>query len=295
MTRFTTLVAALAAVPAALLAAPIAPAHAAEGGVYQCAPNVPGGEVMTCVPAAPGTAVIAATPPAPAPVAAPAAPAERSLKSRTHNWLAPTGNLLRAGDAELSVHEFIYADAAIGITDNLELNFSMPILPVFASIGGRVGLTSAASPFKLVVGATAYFPLFAEGAEDGALLTQASLTAGYSTDTLNLHGTLSIMKPTGEDESLAIVNIGGSFRIGRKVAIMGELVQFTVGEPGDAPESIGMSMIGLKFMGESTDVDLGLAFPHLPSESHDDCYEGCYDSDDDDLVAMPVLSMSYKF
>jgi hypothetical protein len=244
--------------------------------------------VLTCIPAE-GQALAQAAPYGTAPPPPPAAPVQRSLRHRTHNWLAPTGELLRSGDAEVTMHEFLYASGAVAVSDNLELNFSMPVLPLFASVGARLGLTSPASPLKLVVGFAAYMPLVADDGDE--LLTQATATVGYTTDRLNLHATVSLLAVSGEDKALVALNAGGSFMIGRKVALMGELVHLAVAED-DAPadEAMGLSMVGLKFMGESTDFDVGLAFPHIFEECRsDDC------SDDGQLVALPAMSMTYRF
>jgi hypothetical protein len=274
--------ASLAAFAVALATTFAAPSARADGGIYQCAPNAPGGVVMTCIPAGPD--LMAAQPPA-APYGYAPPLVERTLDGRTHNWLAPTGELLRKGDAEVSLHEFFFATGAVGVTDNLELNFSMPLIPVFASVGARVGLTGPGNPLKLVIGAAAYAPLFDDGG-DSPVVGQVTGTIAYATPRFNLHASMSAMKATSDDDVIGMLNVGATIKLGHKVALMGELVEFSDKTSYDT-DTLGLSMIGLKFMGASTDIDLGIAFPtHVNGEAPDSSVGP---------VGMPILSTTYKF
>ncbi len=313
MTRFTTFAALVAPLATAAAAAAIllAPATAAaEGGPYTCAPNAPGGDVLLCVPAAPpvpqatdaeepdlgatlapvyAPPVYAPPPPPPPPYGYPVLPpAEQTLAGRTHNWLAPTGEMLRAGDARVTLHQFIYAEAAYGLSDRFEINATAPIIPIFGSAGVRLGLTPITSNLRLVVGGSVWFPMFAEDEGDQVAVISGTVTAAYQTERLNLHGSLSLFTPVGDDEGdeqLGITSIGGTFKLGRKTALMAEYVQVIVGDTEYA-DRFALSAVGVKFLGAHTDVDVGYVFPHLSDEDN---------GDDNDFFGMPMLTVSHKF
>ncbi len=270
----------------AVTLAPVA-ALAAEGGQYTCAPNPPGSSVLTCVPSAPSEYA----PPAQAPVAPPPPPpgyyfppTDRTLAGRTHNWLVPTGELVPAGEAEIALHQFVYAAGAVGLTDNLELDFSTPIVPIFASVGARLGLTPRSSALRLVIGGDVWLPVMEDGDQK---VFSGTLTVAYQTERLNLHGSMTYAAATDNDDAIGITAIGGTFKIAHKVALMGELVQLLAGDAAQA-DRFYLSAIGLKFMGADTDVDLGFVFPHGDGT-------GSYDAGHDGPGAMPMISMTYRF
>jgi hypothetical protein len=222
--------------------------------------------------------------PPPPPPPAPPAPPLPTLEGRTHNTLFPTGEMLRDGDAQVRVHEFVYVQAAVALSDHFELNVSTPIFPGFVSVGARVGLTSPDSPFKLVGSGALYVPLV-DDADVGVV--SGSLTVAYSTPRFNLHATAGIAVPTDaeDDSALGVVNVGGAIMIGRKVAVFAELTEITVGEPGDH-DALGLTGVGLKFMGQSTDLDVGL---FAPRELDNDEWS------EDELVALPMVSLTSRF
>lgn len=266
----------LAALSAALVLAPVA--ARADEGVYRCAPDAMGNQVLTCV-AAPELA---------APSAEPAKPVERTLAGRTHNFLAPTGELPRAGDVELTFHQIVYTEIAMGLTDSIELNLTAPVIPAFASVGARVGLLPRTSPYRLVVGGSFWTPLMQEAEET---MLSGTVTAAYQTDRLNVHASFSLFSPSRGDESLGVYNLGGSVKIGRKVALVAELVRLRLMDEsggdcagdcgGGAAETIGASMVGVKLMGAHFDTDLGFMIPSF--------------DDGDDVGAWPMVSMTYRY
>ena len=217
---------------------------------------------------------------------------KRDLADRTHSAVFATGNLLRKGEVQYQVHEFGFLNrASVGLTDNVELNVSAPVLPFFAGVGARIGLLPRESPYRLVVGAGVWAPLVEH---DDDKLLQSNVTVAYQNEKLNLHGSLGGIKSLGyDDEALLTYSVGLVYKAGAKYALVGEAMRLTM--PGSSADSCGDydgdcggggggehldgAMIGLKLMGEHFDTDLGLFMPFGES----------------DIIGLPVVSMTYRY
>lgn len=215
----------------------------------------------------------------------------RELEDRTHISLFPSGNLLRKGDVQFQVHEFgLFNRAAFGVSDNVELSVGAPAIPVFTTLGGRVGLTSRDSRYRLVLGGSLWLPLIADADET---LVQASATVAYQDDKVNLHATAGGIKPSGEDEALAVYSAGVAYKSSKKTALFAEVLRLalfsTAGDActgaddydceGSSRDYFDGAMVGVKIMGKHFDTDLGLFMPFGDSE----------------VVGLPVISMTYRY
>jgi hypothetical protein len=239
-------------------------------------------------PAAPATVYAVAPPPPP-----PMPDEDRKVSSRTHNWMMPTGAMLREGEAEISLHELIWAEAAYGISDRFEINAGM-IGPMLMQVGARVGLTSTDSPFKLVVGGSAWIPMLAEdgfddnGEGDGLhVFVTGTATAAYTTDRFSLHASALLAGNDDEDDFGAFVSVGVTLKLHDRIALIGEMSTILDNLDLEDSEELVVSFGGLKFMGRSTDVDFGF---FVPSFDFTDDFE-----DDEEITILPMLSISHRF
>ncbi len=211
----------------------------------------------------------------------------RDLADRTHNSIFPTGNLLAGGEVSYQAHELgLLNRASIGVNDNLELSVSAPLFPVFGGIGARVGLLPRESQFRAVVGAGVWLPLM----DGGEKLVQGNFTVAHQSERLNLHATVGVFSVLGHDDTLLTYSAGVLYKVGKKSALMGEALHMVFGETavadcgdcaGGGPETFDGALVGIKLMGEHFDTDLGLFMP--------------FEHDDDDLIGLPVISMTYRY
>jgi hypothetical protein len=202
--------------------------------------------------------------------------------------MVPTGTMLREGEAEVSVHELIWAEAAYGISDRFEMNAGM-IGPFLLQVGARFGLTSPDSPFKLVVGASAWVPMLAEefdSENEGVhVAITGTVTAAYTTENFSLHAS-ALVAGNGNDENGdvgAFVSVGATLKLNRKVALIGEIG--TILDDFEDNSDVVASVAGLKFMGTSTDVDIGVILPTFDTT----------DDDDERVMIIPMISLSHRF
>ncbi|MFH0900040.1 MAG: hypothetical protein V2A73_05370 [Pseudomonadota bacterium] len=209
---------------------------------------------------------------------------DRTLDGRTHNFLMPTGELVPAGDAVVQVHELgMYNSVALGLTDRFEVSAAVPIIPLFTILHARMGLLPPSSNLRLVVGGGVLLPLIGDDDKDSPRGWEASATLAYHTPKMNLHVTMTALGSTGagDDTVSGILTGGVTLKIGRKVALMADVVKIRDGcDVGSAP------VVGIKLMGEHFDTDLGLVFLSFDDEKADG---GSFD------VALPVISMSYRY
>jgi hypothetical protein len=219
-------------------------------------------------------------PPPPTGYVPPAPVTERSLEGRTHNGVMPTGELVPANHTEIGVHNFIYMAGAIGLSDAVELDFSAPVVPIFAQAGLRVGLTPRSAPLKLVVGVNAWVSLVDHSAGDAAY--SGTVTVAYQNERANLHGTLMFFSDLKSDDAVGVTSVGASYKASATVAAFFEISQVIAGDPNDSG-TFYASSAGLKFLGEDTDVDAGILLLTLP------------DSSDQISIPLPFLSATHRF
>ncbi len=258
----------------ALAAATLAPAVAlAQAGPdYRCFPSAPGSTELTCVERT-------ATPTAREEPPRRPEPEVRDMSARTHNFFVPTGNTLRDGDVELRSHAFgLWNTAAFGVSDNVELNVGIPVIPMFASFGTRIGLTDRESPLKASVGAGVWLPLISDDAE--GFLLSGNATIGYQADEVNVHASASGVRHSEDDGTLALYNVGIAYQFHPKASVLGEALRLQVpgfescdvsDGGGDVDGScnrdyVDAYLVGVKLMGKHYDTDLGLLFPRADSE-----------------------------
>ena len=212
----------------------------------------------------------------------------RDLADRTHISIFPTGNLLAKGEVSYQAHEFgVLNRAAIGVTDNVELGVSAPLFPLFGGVGVRIGILPRESSFRAVVGAGLWLPLVGGGDGDGVV--QGNFTIAHQSEQLNLHATVGMFSPLGEDDQLITYSAGFLYKVGQKSALLGEALHTvfgnTGGDCGDCvggdPETFDGALVGIKLMGEHFDTDLGLFVP--------------FERSDDDMIGLPVISMTYRY
>jgi hypothetical protein len=221
------------------------------------------------------------TPPAPEPLPPPPAPADtRTLTGRTHNGLMPTGELVPAEHSEVALHNFIYMTGALGLTDRLELDVSAPVVPLFGQAGLRLALTPRSAPLKLVVGVNAWVSLLHEST--GSAVYSGTVTVAYQSERTNLHGTLMFFSDLKSDDAVGVTSVGASYRATPTVAAFVEVSQVIAGTPREAGRFY-TSSAGLKFLGETTDVDAGILLLSLP------------DSSDDLSIPLPFVSVTRRF
>lgn len=225
------------------------------------------------------------TPSAAPPTASTDATDARRLDQRTHVSIVPTGNLLPAGDAQLSMHEFLYMRAAFGITDRVELSVGLPTIGMVANAGVRLALTDRESPLKLVVGGGLWRPLW----EDAVTVGQGTITVAYQTGAANLHATVSglrSLEDDGDDGWILAYSAGLLYRFHAKGAFAIETARIAlVDDACYADDSCGAEatngmLLGVKLLGTRTDIDLGVFIPQVDSRY------------DDGFPALPVVSLS---
>jgi hypothetical protein len=245
-------------------------------------PAVVRAEPATCVSGSPGSP--ACTEPAQfAPVAAGWQPAAASavpqpapvgdLSAVTHSFYLPTGNLTPAGKFSASVHEMgLFNTVAYGVSDHVEISAGAPAIPIVWSLGARLSLTSPDSPLRAVVGGSIWMPLVQESSSEFEYLRQGTLTLGYQTARWNIHGSLSVLAPNFDDDSLLMGSAGFVYKVGRKWALMADIstldMTAAMSCSGDCsnPFPSRTASAGLKYMGRKWDVDFGLFTPILKED-----------------------------
>jgi hypothetical protein len=218
---------------------------------------------------------------------------KREVADRTHSSIFPTGNLVRKGEVQYQVHELgLINRASIGLTDNVEISVSAPLLPLFGGVGVRIGLLPRESQYRLVVGAGVWAPMV--GGDDAERLIQSNVTVAYQNQKLNVHGSIGAIKPLGHDDALLTYTAGFVYKAGPKYALIGEALRLTMASAsastdscadyegdcgGGGSEHLDGALVGVKLMGEHFDTDLGLFVPFGES----------------DIVGLPVVSMTYRY
>lgn len=202
------------------------------------------------------------------------------LQDRTHIFMMPTGNVLRAGEVTIRSHAlFTYDQLSYGLTDNIELGVSGTILAPVLSAGIRAQLMPRSSSLRLLVTGGVWTAF--EGNDDDSAFS-SSATLAYQSASLNLHVTLGALWPaddgydSGDPDFIALASTGAVLGSGRYSFFI-EIGQ--VGPP-ESDEVIPGAMAGLKITGEHFEADLGFIGGVL---------------EDDYLHFLPFLSTSYRF
>jgi hypothetical protein len=197
----------------------------------------------------------------------------------------PTGELVPAGHTEVAVHNFLYMAGAIGLRDNVELDFSAPVVPIFAQAGLRVGLTPRSAPLKLVVGVNAWVSLLDDSSGDTAY--SGTVTVAYQSERANLHGTLMFFSDLKSDAAVGVTSVGASYRVSPTVAAFIEVSQVIAGDTSHSGRFYASSA-GLKFLGEDLDVDAGIMLLQATDARSTDTDGGF-------TVPLPFLSATRRF
>jgi hypothetical protein len=205
----------------------------------------------------------------------------RDVTGSTHLSLIPTGNLVPAGDFDLSSHELGFLRAAVGVNDHLELSVSFPTIPVVVNAGARVSLTGPESPLKVVVGAGAWAPLW----DGGAAVGQYTATVAWQGARTNLHATASVVPYDDDDELVFGYAAGVLHQLDDGKALAVDLTRFAHVDRcgpgcGDVSTMHG-GVVAMKLFFEQTEVDLGL-------------FVG-FDIDDDDTPVLPLISIARRY
>lgn len=248
-----------------------------------------------CVSGSPGSS--ACTEPAqPGPVPAgwqPAGPLQPvvepadDLSDMTHSFYLPTGNLTRAGKFNVHVHELgLYNTISYGLSEHMEISAGAPAFPIIWNVAARLSLTSPDSPLRAVVGGSIWMPLVQTSDDGFEYVAQGTVTLGYQTRQWNIHGSVSALRASFEEEALLMGSVGMVYRTGPKWAVMADLSSLNVttfmGCVRDCAFGFppNNATVGMKYMGGSWDVDIGLFIPFL---------EG--DGDEPPFVIMPLVSL----
>ena len=207
---------------------------------------------------APGTVELSCEP-APAPESA-----QPGLDDQTHVFFLPTGNTLRAGEAAFRGHGlFLYDQLAYGVSDNIEITVSAPIVPIFAGAGIRVQILPRTSPLRLLVTAGIW-----RGFEDSMeelTVASGSGTLAYQTDNVNFHASIGAMKPVrrapyadapSNERPVVQASLGAVIRSSERSALFFETGQLTANDGYDDDSMEGVAA-GIKLIRSSYDVDLG--------------------------------------
>lgn len=208
----------------------------------------------------------------------------RDLADRTHVSVLPTGALTPSGDVSVQVHGLgAWNRIAFGVGDHLELSASAPVIPIVTNVGARLSLTPPRSPLRLVVGASAWIPLY----DDGSAV-QGTITVAYQSERTNFHASAtSFMVPhDGDGPTLFGYDAGIAHRTSDRIALFADLVRVAwldncadCGGPGY--EAVHGLVLGAKVMGDRWDYDLGFFVALIPG--------------DDGPPAVPLISITRRY
>lgn len=219
------------------------------------------GSARADAPAVPPAGPPLSTHPIPSstPASAPEPPQQRlSLQDRTHAFMMPTGNVLRAGQAAIRSHGIlVFNQLAYGLSDNIEVSVGAPISPPMASAGIRAQLMPRSSSLRLLV--TGGLWTVFEDIEPSSAFS-ASATLAYQTSSLNLHVTLGALWPFDDGyedsaEDMVALTSTGAVLGSDRYAFFIEVGR--IGPPG-SDEVITGAMLGIKIMGKYLETDLGM-------------------------------------
>ncbi len=208
----------------------------------------------------------------------------RDLADRTHVSVLPTGALTPAGEVSVQVHGLgTWNRIAFGLGDHLELSASAPVIPIVTNVGARLSLTAPRSPLRVVVGASAWIPLF-----DGGTAMQGTITVAYQGERTNLHASsTAFMVPDGGDgPSLFGYDAGIAHRTTDRVALFADFVRVAWIDDcadcsGPGYQAVHGLVLGAKVMGDRWDYDLGFFVALIPG--------------DDGPPALPIISITRRY
>jgi hypothetical protein len=254
---------------------------------FLASPALVRAEPATCVSGSPGSpACVEPAQPAPVPAGglSAAVQPDPGPSDITHSFYLPTGNLTPAGEFAVHVHELgLFNTLAYGVSDHLEISAGAPAIPVVWSLGAKLSLTSPDSPLRAVVGGSIWMPLVQESQGEFEYVRQGTLTLGYQTARWNIHGSLSALQPSFDDDILLMASAGFLYKLRRNSALMVDIstldmTYMSCSEGCGGPPPARVVTAGMKYMGTKWDVDFGLFIPILEED------RGTH------LVLMPLVS-----
>ena len=175
----------------------------------------------------------------------------RADPNPTRLFFAPTGRALKRGEAYFGVYEILLPFVQVGITDRISVGAGTPL--VFgAGTAHPFWVTPKAQVLSVKHVDASVGVMHFLNVDDGSLgIGYAVVTVG-STDSALTGGTGYAYERGDVDQGAMVGMIGGEHRIARSVKVITENYLWGGG---------GLSMVGLRWLGEQVSADVGVLVP----------------------------------